>query len=575
MVSGADSHSTDTGNSSRFAPDHEEDLLVFPTAASEYDMVDDYAVETFDDEGSVKTVSSTGVTDQSNADTVDSVDRSDDEMDKLDQEFSSSTAQLQKLNGDDEQIRPSHENGPAKFRVRDADPEAEPERLSFSIDTDAEEDSIQESAATIKPLKVNSASGLPAKPVEIPKKVGMFQSFNTRSLRFWTFQLVTLSLICFAILPAISSKLKSSGRVDPATELATRKQTLTDSLRSVNLSVKADAVLQYPTVTIVNGRTVSTELAFPSEAAVRFVRPDQLFVSLPRRQTGRFPKNARVEVSKDGKIMHNINSTLMIAGVVHLALDPVEANGNLNISVISDLHSKLPLYGKLQSLLPSSTRRDTIMVPLGNRLLQRATYHNAATQVQQSVRHEVSVVRRIAQSVQSGVLGSIYSEAAMVGNWSMSAISQVSMHTNNAFNETALATTKLAQVLRTGPMRIYRLIHDSMPAKPDVTAHVKRAKSNARAIRRRLYAEMGLFKAPARAQAKTSGRDKLASLQGLMKQQLGTAVKSLESVWKRSGARDVKIKASERPRATVSVVWKQPVTKVASSKVSKATKTKH
>ncbi|GAB7345575.1 hypothetical protein MBLNU457_3880t1 [Dothideomycetes sp. NU457] len=572
MVTVTHSQKDDSGDSSRFTPAHEEDLLVYPTAASEYDMVDDYAVETFDDEGSVKTVSSTGVTDQSNADTVDSVDRSDDEMDRLDHEFSSSTAQLQKLDGDDEQIRPVHKTDSAKFSVRDADAGPEPERMSFSIDTDAEDTSIQESEVTIRPLKVDRVSSPTAKPVDMPKQVGMFQLLNIGGLRRWTFTFVTLVLLFFSILPAIAPGFTSSGHVDPTTELAARRQKLTDRLHSVNLTAKADAVLRYPTITIVDGNTVSTKLAFPTEAAVRFVQPDQLFLSLPKRKSGRYPGNARAEVLKDDQIMENVNSTLLIPGVFLLSLSPVEANGNLNISVISGLHRKIPLDGRLHSWVLSSTQHDPINVRLGNRLLQRATYHNAATQVQQSVRHEVSVVRRIAQAVQSEVFDRIQSEAAMLGNWSMSAISRASMHTNNALRETTMATTKLAQLLRTGPVTINRLIRHSMPAKPDVTAQVKRAKSNARAIRGRLYAGMKLTRKPAQAQTKTYNQDKLASLRSSMKQQLNTVVKFLDSIWKRSGHENAKIKASDRARATATIIRKQPASKIASSKTSKATR---
>lgn len=569
-----DSHATDNDGISHFTPDDDEHLLVYPTAASEYDMVDDYAVETFDDEGSVKTVSSTGITDQSNADTVDSVDRSDDEMDRLDQEFSSSTAQLQKLDGDDKQIRSARETGAAKFPVHDADDETEPERLSFSVDTDAEDDSIQESEATIRTLKADRVSSAPAKSVKMQKKDSMSLPLNIGSLRRWTIFSVTSLLLCFSLLTAITMDPTLKSHIDPTTELVTRRQTLTDSLRSVNLSVKADAVLRYPTVTFVNGSTVSTKLAFPSEAAVRFIRPDQLFISLPRRKIGRYPKNARVEVLKDDKIMENVNSTLLIPGVVHLALDPTEANGNLNISVVSGLYRTFPLDERLQSWSSSSIQRDTIIVRLGNRLLQRATYHNAASQVQQSVGHEVSVVRRVAQTVQSGVFSCIYSEAAMVGNWSMSAISRISMHANDALEETTLATSKLKQSLRTGPMEIYRQLLRSMPAKPNVTAHVKRAKSNAHAIGGRLYAGMGFRKTPARMQVKIQDQDQSASLRSLVKKQLVTALKALESFYNRSDSGKPKAKAFDHSRGTVTVVWEQPATEVASQKTSKAIPTK-
>lgn len=567
MVTITNRHASDVGENSRFPPEYDEDSLVYPTAAGEYDMVDDYAVDTFDDEGSVKTVSSTGVTDQSNADTVESVDRSDDEMDRLDQEFSSSTAQLRKLNAGDEHIRPVRETDSASSPVRDADAETEPERLSFSINTDAEDNFIQESEVTIRPLNVEKIPGSPAKPVEMPKKVGTSPSFN---LRRGMFCFVTLLLLCFSIFTAMTMNSTSSFHIDPATELAIRRQTLTESLRSANISVKTDAILQYPKLTIVDESTSSTKLTYPTEAAVRFVRPDQLFISLPRKKTGGYPKNSRVEVLRNDKNLENVNSTVLIPGLVHVALEPAEANGNLVLNVLSGPYLDFSLGGMLMPWSSSSLRRDTLNVRLGNRLLQRATYHNAATQVQRSVRHEVSVVRRMWRSIQSEVFDGIYSEATRLANRSVSAFSWASLHTNSALQEATSASAKVARLLRTGPSEIDRLLRHSIPTKPDVTAHVKRANSNARAIRGRLFAGLGLIKTPARAQTNTSDQHKLASLRSMMKQQLDTAVKSFESVWKRSDSRDVKIKASDRSQATVTIVWKQPETKVASGKTSKA-----
>jgi len=564
---------TDTNDSSRYVPRHEEHPLRYPMADSgEYDMIDDLKVETFDDEGSVDTVSSTGATDQSNADTVDSIDRCDDEIDDLDERFTSSTSHLPDRATDEEHIPEPDEAGSAELPEYDTDVEGE--------------DSIQESEVTIKPsasgiAKIEDDFSQPAKPVASSRRfarlglpelaICSFPKLNTFSvLKFGGGSLVILiTLLSYALL------FTSTIQIDPATEMAIRREALSNSLRThmANFSVKAEDILHYPSNTIANGSVISTKLAFPSQLAVHAARSDQLFVSLPKEKGG-YPKDARVGVFKDGRTLHNVNRTHLIAGIVHLALDPLEANGNLNISVLSGRQNIS--FGGINLNPPGETRCYSAKVNLGSRLLHRATYHNAATQVHQSVRREVFVGHRVLQSIQSEILTSLYSDAAVVGNWSMSVLGQVSTQASRTLNGTTSTANKMIHFLQAEPAKINRRIRRALPEKPDVTAHLKRAQSNARAIQRRISGVIGFTKAPARAESKVSEEGKLAYLQSCVEESLDAALKSLNGIWKRIDTSAPSIKATDRSRATkVRVVKKQPLTREALQKGAKAAKGKY
>ncbi|THZ47897.1 hypothetical protein D6C90_03886 [Aureobasidium pullulans] len=172
-----------------------------------------------------------------------------------------------------------------------------------------------------------------------------------------------------------------------ASDLATRAPLLQAALNKSGLgSINASDVLRYPTVTSIVANTTSTAVAFPTAVNVHVAKSDQLLVSLPKS----YWNSAQIGLFRNGKALSNVNNTRVIDGVLSVSLPTTDAHGQIQISVLS---TNAPL------------RNETIKIDLGNRLLQRVTYENAAKGVQQ----DVTEVHHAAKLAQAKVISDVHS----------------------------------------------------------------------------------------------------------------------------------------------------------------------
>lgn len=220
----------------------------------------------------------------------------------------------------------------------------------------------------------------PVKQSEPPKLKSSLASFFTR-----TAARSLLALLMFFF--ATSLQVYFLRQESPASELATRTPVLQAALHNSGFAkVNVTDILRYPVTTSIVGNSTTTAVAFPTAVHVHVAKSDQLLVSLPKA----YWKSGQIGVFKNGKPLTNVSNTRVIDGVLAISLPPSDAHGQIQISVIS---TNVPL------------RNETIKVDLGNRLLQRATYENAAKGVQQ----DVTVVHNAAKLAQAKVVSDVHS----------------------------------------------------------------------------------------------------------------------------------------------------------------------
>lgn len=215
----------------------------------------------------------------------------------------------------------------------------------------------------------------------VPSK--MMSLLNSLFVKNAVQSLLALLMILFAAsLPVYFLQQQS-----PASELAYRAPMLQAALTNSGLAnVNASDILHYPVTTSIVGNSTTTAIAFPTAVHVHVAKSDQLLVSLPKA----YWKSAQIGVFKNGKALTNVNNTRVVDGVLVISLPSTDAYGQIQISVLS---THMPL------------RNETVKVDLGNRLLQRATYENAAKGVQQ----DVTVVHNAAKLAQAKVISDVHS----------------------------------------------------------------------------------------------------------------------------------------------------------------------
>ncbi|CAD0096429.1 unnamed protein product [Aureobasidium mustum] len=228
--------------------------------------------------------------------------------------------------------------------------------------------------------KKNKTSTQSAKQSEPSKLMSLLNSLPVMS----TMQSLSTLLL---ILSSTSLLVYFLQQQSPAFELAHRTPALQAALNNSGLAnINASDILRYPVTTSIIGNSTTTAVAFPTAVHVHVAKSDQLLVSLPKA----YWKSAQIGVFKNGKALANVNNTRVVDGVLAISLPSTDAYGQIQISVLS---THMPL------------RNETVKVDLGNRLLQRATYENAAKGVQQ----DVTVVHHAAKLAQAKVISDVHS----------------------------------------------------------------------------------------------------------------------------------------------------------------------
>lgn len=209
---------------------------------------------------------------------------------------------------------------------------------------------------------------------------------STRSqLSFYMISL--LLLIIMAAATVYSRRLA----LDPSSDLAIRQDALTSALSQSSMShINATSVLKYPTTTGVTSGTTTIGLAFPTAIDVYIAKPDQLFVAFPKA----YRSSAYIELLRNGKDIHDFNVTKLIDNVYGLTLKPSDAYGLVHLIFRSTFNPFL---------------NETVKVDLGNRLLHRATYENAARDVQQNIQRDVEDVHLVAKAYQAKLVNNTHS----------------------------------------------------------------------------------------------------------------------------------------------------------------------
>jgi hypothetical protein len=229
-------------------------------------------------------------------------------------------------------------------------------------------------------MKGRKICGLSAKQSQQPRLSPLITSFFTMTATKGLLALLMLFL-------ATSLPIYFLHQESPASELAIRAPVLQAALDNYGFAkVNASDILHYPVTTSIVGNSTTTAVAFPTAVHVHVAKSDQLLVSLPKA----YWKSGQIGVFKNGKPLTNVNNTRVIDGVLAVTLPASDAYGQVQVSVISP---NAPL------------RNETIKVDLGNRLLQRATYENAAKGVQQ----DVTVVHHAAKLAQAKVISDVHS----------------------------------------------------------------------------------------------------------------------------------------------------------------------
>ncbi|KAH0363882.1 hypothetical protein KCU65_g7142, partial [Aureobasidium melanogenum] len=395
--------------------------------------------------------------------------------------------------------------------------------MSKDLDEPKGDETFVQSAKQWKALKVMSLS-------------------NSLLIKKATQSLLALLVILFAAsLPVFFLQQQS-----PASELAHRTPMLQAALNSSGLAnVNASDVLHYPVTTSVIGNSTTTGLAFPTAVHVHVAKSDQLLVSLPKT----YWKSAQIGVFKNGKTLANVNNTRIVDGVLAISLPSTDAYGQVQISVLST-HTPL--------------RNETVRVDLGNRLLQRATYENAAKGVQQ----DVTVVHNAAKLAQAKVISDVHSVfntsvycVRSLGSNILGGVRSTGHAISAASNQTSHGLSYVGGLTYNKTSDLGSFVKSAIPQR----RHFIRARNNALKIRTRLLrksttAKHNLVKPkPGFSQSLESMKVKFAELQ---KQFLSfNPLKRPTSVEKRSKA----IQTASKVKLTVKTVVEPKIKKAPSS----------
>ncbi|KAI5249582.1 hypothetical protein E4T42_05239 [Aureobasidium subglaciale] len=332
-----------------------------------------------------------------------------------------------------------------------------------------------------------------AKRMETSKLMSMFDSSILKTIAQ---SILGLFIVLFAAsLPAYFLYQES-----PASELTLRTPLLQVALNSSGLSsINASEILRYPTTTSVTGNSTTTAVAFPTAVHVYVAKSDQLLVSLPKA----YWKSAQIGVFKNGKALSHVNNSRIIDGVLSISLPSTDAHGQIQVSVLS---TNTPL------------RNETVKVDLGNRLLQRVTYENAAKGVQQDVT-EVHHAARLAQAkvisdVQSVFNTSVYRVRSLGSNM-LEGMKSTGNAIGSASNRTSHGLSYVGGLTYNKTSSLGSFVKSTIPQR----RHFVRARTNALKIRTRLFRKSTTVKQnivkprPAMPQALTSLKARLAELQ--------------------------------------------------------------
>jgi len=236
---------------------------------------------------------------------------------------------------------------------------------------------FDESKKNMKDMKLRVQPTNQSKPLGLMSLVASFTAMTA----------VKGLLALLMLFLATSLQVYFFHQESPASELAIRTPMLQAALDNYGFAkVNASDILHYPVTTSIVGNSTTTAVAFPTTVHVHVAKSDQLLVSLPKA----YWKSGQIGIFKNGKPLTNVNNTRVVDGVLAVTLPASDAYGQVQISVISP---NMPL------------RNETIKVDLGNRLLQRATYENAAKGVQQ----DVTVVHHAAKLAQAKVISDVHS----------------------------------------------------------------------------------------------------------------------------------------------------------------------
>lgn len=201
------------------------------------------------------------------------------------------------------------------------------------------------------------------------------------------FYVTSILLGLTALAGFYGSLIVNSVSLDPLSDLTVRQEALQLAMnRSTINSVNASRILHYPTTTGVSSGTATVGLAFPTSIDVHVAKSDQLFVAFPKA----YRSSAYIALFRNGKNLSDYNVTKLIDGVYGLTLKSSDAWGQVHLMFRSTV---------------DSTLNETVKVDLGNRLLHRATYENAARDVQ----HNVEDVQHVAKAVQARLMNNTHS----------------------------------------------------------------------------------------------------------------------------------------------------------------------
>lgn len=274
-------------------------------------------------------------------------------------------------------------------------------------------------------------------------------------------------LALLMILFAASLPVYFLRQQNPTSELAYRAPVLQAALNNSGLAnVNASDLLHYPVATSIIGNSTTTALAFPTAVHVHVAKSDHLLVSLPKA----YWKSAQIGVFKNGKALTNVNNTRVVDGVLAISLPSTDAYGQVQISVCS---THMPL------------RNETVRVDLGNRLLQRATWENAAKGVQQ----DVTVVHNAAKLAQARVISDVHSVfntsvycVKSLGSNILGGVKSTGHALSAASNQTSHGLSYVGGLTYNKTSDFGSFVKSAIPQR----RHIVRARNNALKIRTRL-----------------------------------------------------------------------------------------
>ncbi|KAF1345952.1 hypothetical protein BDV97DRAFT_401327 [Delphinella strobiligena] len=202
--------------------------------------------------------------------------------------------------------------------------------------------------------------------------------------------LLTTLLLGSVMLANVYMYLGKSARLDAMSDMSLRQEALSMALnKSAINNVDATNIIHYPTSTGVSSGATTTGLAFPTTVAVHVARPDQLFVALPTP----YRDSAAIGLLRNNRSIDDFNVTKLIEGVSVINLKPSEAYGQIHLDVRCTKNALV---------------NQTVKVDLGNRLLQRVTYENAARDVQHGFQRDVEEVHTVAKAFRAKIFNSTH-----------------------------------------------------------------------------------------------------------------------------------------------------------------------